>query len=312
MEMLTCIDGIENDCDGYMDAQDDGCLFPECGTKFAPQDGPHIWDLLDPADDSFIKRNCEWCHLDDTGTIDERNACQRCHADINDASDPLNGVIKDIYKDPNTLIPYDPPYGFGTALNVKMHSSDEIGTTYGDWGVNVTCLTCHNPHMQEQDNSHGTSYGMLVKEFICLDNPVTGLDTNEIIEFTSATGPGSFADGPPANENICEMCHTQTNHHRRDDAPAAPGGQAHEDGNDCSQCHLHSTGFDSTPPLPDAPHNDVATPGFPADCQVCHDGSFTNPIPNSKCEGCHAVGTPIASAGGADTQVRGAPYTWRS
>jgi hypothetical protein len=76
----TCSDPYDNDCDGYSNAQDDGCLAPECGTKFAPQDGPHIWDLLDPADDSLIKRNCDWCHLDDTGTIDERNECQRCHA----------------------------------------------------------------------------------------------------------------------------------------------------------------------------------------------------------------------------------------
>jgi hypothetical protein len=267
----TCSDGIDNDCDSYVDI-DSECAAPTCDIKFAPQDGPHFWDLLDPADDSLLKRNCDWCHLDDTGTIDERNECQRCHADINDTSDPLNGVLKDHY-------PLAPPYGFGIALNVKVHSSSEVGNKYGNWDMN--CMTCHNPHMQEQDNRYGTSYGKLIKEFICFDNPVTGLNVEEIIELTSATGDGSFADGPPHNENICEMCHTQTNYHRNDGSTTV-----HNDNADCIDCHLHSDGFQ---PVARSPHN---TDLFNSNCDLCHvyiQGviDFIATIPNQKCNNCH-------------------------
>ena len=100
------------------------------------------------------------------------------------------------------------------------------------------CVTCHNPHVQEQNNIFGTNYGMYVKEYVCFDNPVTGLNIEEFVEFRSDTGAGSFADGPQHNENICEMCHTQTNYHRRDGTAAT-----HFDGEKCTDCHLHSYGF---------------------------------------------------------------------
>jgi hypothetical protein len=37
------------------------------------------------------------------------------------------------------------------------------------------------------------------------------------------------------------MCHTQTIHHQADGT--SPGGPSHEDGNDCMECHAHSSGF---------------------------------------------------------------------
>jgi predicted CxxxxCH...CXXCH cytochrome family protein len=236
---ITCSDGIDNDCDTRIDEYDGDCAAPTCTTKTTPKDGPHMFNLLNPIDDSVIKLSCDWCHYDDSGTIDQRTECQRCHADPNDPSDPLNGVLKQLY-------PLSPPYGFGTAPNVKLHSSTVVGTKYGNWDMD--CLNCHNPHLQEQDAKYGTTYGKYIKEYICFDNTVTGQSFEEFIEFTASSGPGSFADGPPYNENICEMCHTQTNHHRRTgDAPGDLDGIGnyigHYDGIKCTDCHVHEEGF---------------------------------------------------------------------
>jgi predicted CxxxxCH...CXXCH cytochrome family protein len=173
------------------------------------------------------------------------------------------------------------PYGFGSAQNVVSHSSNTVGTTYGNWDID--CTVCHNPHSQEQDNKYKTSYGKLIKRFICFDNQATGGSTLETIQFTSNEGPGSFADGAPYNENICETCHTLTNHHRNDGL--APGDLdetssyvGHEDENDCAFCHPHSQ-------------------GFKPDCGGCHDV----PPPT----GTHLVhygGTP-EQAGYGNTQI---------
>jgi hypothetical protein len=253
----TCSDGLDNDCDGFSDVGDNNgipnCLSwaGNCTTRTEPKSGPHIFDLMDPgptgstSDDTFIRTSCQWCHTDATGTINQQLDCQRCHADWNDPSDPLNGVLKD----PSNPIAYplNPPYGFATAPNVKTHLHDA--------GSPVTaphCITCHNPHLQEQDATFGTTYGKMIKEFICYDETRLINRYEEAINFTSKTSSGSFADGPPHNENICEMCHTPTltNHHANDgSAPADnPGGTyvGHHDGEDCMQCHAHSDGFNAS------------------------------------------------------------------
>jgi hypothetical protein len=250
-----------------------------------------MFDLLNPADDSVIKSSCDWCHFDDAGTVDERAECQRCHADPADVSDPLNGELKALY-------PGTPPYGFGTALNVKLHSSSVVGAKYGNW--DMSCLNCHNPHTQEQDGAYGTSYGKLIKEYVCYDNAATGGHFEEIVEFTAFEGPGSFADGPPHNENICEMCHTQTTHHQNDGT--APDGQSHNDEVDCMTCHAHSDGFkpggssgcsgchsspqDEAGVGPDGGRRAVATE-FPVDNAHAHYGADID----VGCQVCHSIDT---------------------
>ena len=84
-----------------------------------------------------------------------RYECQRCHADPADTSDPRNGTLKAQY-------PLNPPYGFGSAPNVSTHTT----WTLGDQG----CVTCHNPHTQEQNDLFGTTYGKYIKEYICYDS----------------------------------------------------------------------------------------------------------------------------------------------
>ncbi|MBI5057120.1 MAG: hypothetical protein HZB61_10950, partial [Nitrospirae bacterium] len=242
----TCSDGMDNDCDKKADAVDSDCAQPSCTTKTSPNDGVHTFNLLN-GDGSTNKTSCNWCHFDDSGVIDQRRSCQRCHADPADTSDPLNGVLKAQY-------PANPPYGFGTAKNVKMHSSSVAGTKYGGWTMD--CLTCHNPHQQEQNARYGTTYGKYIKEYVCYTNNATGGNFAELIQFAANSGAGSFADGAPYNENICEMCHTQTNHHRNDGS--APGDLdtgnnyvGHYDGQKCTDCHVHSEGFKFAPPAID-------------------------------------------------------------
>jgi hypothetical protein len=209
---------------------------PDCqachGDVVDDMDDGHFALLLNPDGTLHPDNNdliCGKCHNLNDFNDDIRTQCQRCHADPNDVSDPLNGIIKEQYPDPL-------PSGFGSAPNVKMHSSTVVGNRYGDW--DLECVTCHNPHTSEMDVLFGIDFGMYTKDFICFDNPVTGLNIEETIELTSSTGPGSYADGPPHNENICEMCHTQTNWHRRDGSTPE-----HNDGADCTVCHPHIEGF---------------------------------------------------------------------
>jgi predicted CxxxxCH...CXXCH cytochrome family protein len=238
----SCSDGVDNDCNSQIDGSDGKCAPPTCETRITPKNGPHMFDLLDVNDDSLISNPCGWCHWDTTGLIDQRLQCQRCHADPADTSDPLNGILRVLY-------PLDPPYGFGTAPVVKLHSSTTVGDKYGNWDMH--CLNCHNPHLEEQNLRYGTSYGKLVKELVCYDNLVTGDHVESLVFFTASGGTGSFADGPPHDDNICEICHTRTDHHRNDGrAPADldPNGvyTGHFDGQRCTECHPHSRGFKPT------------------------------------------------------------------
>jgi hypothetical protein len=282
----TCSDGIDNDCNTQVDAADGSCAPPTCQTRINPKDGPHMFDLLNKADDSVIKSPCQWCHWDNSGLVDQRVECQRCHADSTDPSDPLNGVLRDMY-------PLNPPYGFGTAPIVKVHSSTTLGNKYGNWSLH--CLNCHNPHLEEQNLRYGTSYGKLIKEYICMDNQATGEHWESTVVFTNSIGAGSFADGPPHDENICETCHTRTNHHRRDGT--APGDLdangnyiGHNDNKKCTNCHSHATGFSPAGALPQRPHN---TQFFYDNCQFCHVSSssgvldYAIKIPASQCQQCH-------------------------
>jgi hypothetical protein len=279
-----CSDGLDNDCDVNIDDRDTGCFPPTCDSGPTTQDYPHFFTLLNPDDTVHPDNNsliCGKCH--GAGLLDPiRGECQRCHADSSDPSDPLNGTTKDQY-------PLDPPYGYGTAPNVKMHSSEIVGTKNGNWTMGAQgCSVCHNPHSQEQNNVFGTDYGMFVKEYICYDNDETGDRFEEFVEFTSPTGTGSFADGPPYIENVCNMCHTMTNHHQR--GGTAPGGQDHNNGADCMECHPHGDGFAPTGGVPVAPHN---TQLFLDNCDYCHvtdaqgNIDFGAPIPDTNCDRCH-------------------------
>jgi hypothetical protein len=293
-----CDDGIDNNCNNRIDSADIASCVPTCGTSSSPKDPPHTSNLLNldgtVHQDNAILR-CGKCHDLNDFFNDQRYQCQRCHAEVDPTcvSDPASGVwcdgeLKDQYSDPY-------PYGFGSAPNVVTHSSTTVGNKYGNWGAD--CVTCHNPHAQEQNNFFGTSYGKLVKRTICFDNPETNLSIANFIEFYSGEGMGSFADGPPHESNICETCHTQTNHHQRDGT--APGGQSHNDGQTCTDCHFHSAGFAPIGAEPQPPHN---TDFYISNCGFCHvedtGGTviFSEPIPSEECMKCHGTRKPHTSA----------------
>jgi len=312
----TCNDGIDNDCDSAVDEADSACAPRSCNTKTSPKDSPHFFTLMnpgavltDPVDDTVHPDNnimiCEKCHAPDFADP-VRFACQRCHADPADTSDPLNGTFKNQY-------PLDPPYGYGSAPNVGMHDSTVVGTKYGNWTMGSKgCVVCHNPHAQEQNNTFGTDYGMFIKEYICYDNDVTLQSVEELVELTAPSGSGSFADGGPHTANVCEMCHTRTNHHQRDGS--APGGQSHLDGQRCTYCHVHADGFLPTNSQATSPHN---TELFNNNCDLCHVSTGPNPedvdyraiIPDENCQRCHGERTSHTSDTGRNPDASGS-YTY--
>jgi hypothetical protein len=284
---ITCSDGLDNNCNGAADIADAVCVPPSCDTITTQRSGPHSEIMMAPgpdglpntADDVVHPENnnllCGKCH--GTDFLDPiRSACDRCHT--------AGGTTKALYPDLW-------PFGFASAQDVQVHSSTTVGTQYGTWDMD--CVTCHNPHKQEQDDKHGTTYGKLIKEYICFDNTaIGGGNFEEIVEFTAASGAGSFADGPPNNENICEMCHTQTDYHRNDglapgDWDGVPGSSAylgHNDGDPCTACHLHADGF---------------KPGAAGQSHDTHLNSLKGP--NLDCEtGCHGTNSPPMFADGND------------
>jgi len=188
--------------------------------------------------------DCEVCHLTpDTYVFDAmipNNACLDCH----DTDAPGNA-------------------GGGSDAKVITHFSDNyIDPTTGDL-MNVDCVECHNP-MREQSN------------LVFIRSVVRDKD----VVFTEYTGQNSFADGDNTYDGICEVCHTQTNHHRNDGSAPA---QSHNDGADCGICHPHLDGFQ--------PNVDVPPPHDGFDCEVCHVTPDTYvpdaDIPNSACFSCH-------------------------
>ncbi|MDO8303693.1 MAG: hypothetical protein Q7T18_10670, partial [Sedimentisphaerales bacterium] len=128
----------------------------------------------------------------------------------------------------------------------------------------------------------------------------TSIVPGSTVTFTAYTGAGSFADGIPYKENICETCHSLTNHHQSDGT--TPGGQTHKDGADCRTCHTHGAGFADhlvNTPVP-APHNATA-------CTACHTAPdsyvFGAAIPNAACQSCHGQAAPGTAGGGSDKKA---------
>jgi len=91
--------------------------------------------------------------------------------------------------------------------------------------MGINCLACHSAH--NTGNIKGVRGVVRAPDRVEL--PVT---------FMRYTGAASFSDGDSTHDGICEACHTQTLYHRRDGS-----GIAHHEGEDCSACHSHGSGF---------------------------------------------------------------------
>ena len=189
-------------------------------------------------------------HLEVPG-FDEYD-CNHCH---NLTENPLLECI--ICHKPTRKAPFDltnrclnchgPEPSIYPAILAGTHSSGTSGTER--FSYYVECVHCHDPHRHLQDQLYGTTYGKFVEIIISADLEVTDFTVEPPLEFekhASAiirfTDETEFDDGDDYyTEDICNTCHTQTNHHQRDGS--APGGQGHFDGTDCTSCHLHVNGF---------------------------------------------------------------------
>jgi len=263
------------DANGNYIGHNDTTRCTDCHTHvggFAPTGGVPV----PPHDTQPFVEDCTLCHVEVGGTVDfaakvPDAKCDQCHTPT--------GSLKS---------------SFPTAPDVLNHS-DANGS--GKYTYTIDCVDCHDPMFQQPN----------IK--LTRSNIAASVIANSSIEFTTRSGPGSFADGPPHPENVCETCHQVTNHHRFDgSAPAdndTGGYIGHFDSQDCAGCHAHGNAFlpELEPPPP--PHTAF-------DCEACHlvdangnllDAVVDAPIENSKCNGCHATGTPDKPNGGSDIKI---------
>ncbi len=161
-----------------------------------------------------------------------------------------------------------------------MHNSDNLGTTYGTWGVaggtygQFTCSTCH---------TKTTTNVMRVVESI--PNTI-GPNANKSVMFNNMTAFGDDSVVRTTSFRICEVCHTQTKYHRYDNT-AQPGGQGHPNG-DCTQCHPHADGFKATGCTSCHGHNATSDSPIATGNHTAHINNAGTIGVNYSCADCHA------------------------
>lgn len=103
----------------------------------------------------------------------------------------------------------------------------------------LDCGTCHNPHDPSNSTNPNTSITSPNLKLI-RDNVATYYHP-ALYPAVYHSSPQDFAFGDSATHwnGICQVCHTETAHHRQN----ATSGHSHGVGADCLSCHLHSTGF---------------------------------------------------------------------
>jgi len=130
-----------------------------------------------------------------------------------------------------------PAYGFDPV----MHNSSAAGSTkYGVWGKSYSCGTCHQSTLAAGANAKAVSPSVQGKT----------------VTFNSSVSYGTDS-GHTTSVQICEVCHTQTSHHRYNNSA---NGANHRGSADCTSCHLHRAGFSAESPggvSCDGCHNDL-------------------------------------------------------
>lgn len=119
-----------------------------------------------------------------------------------------------------------------------MHNSSTTTSAYwgGDWGKSpsskygrFTCVTCHSSRLVGGN-------AKLVRGSIALPG---GPSVTGSVLFGSYSAYGSDS-GHSSSTRVCEVCHSQTSHHRYDNSA---NGANHKGNLDCTSCHTHSSGF---------------------------------------------------------------------
>jgi len=128
----------------------------------------------------------------------------------------------------------------GDAAAVEVHTNDN-NSAYP--AFRISCLGCHDPHDNQGNWLAGTNIKTIgskldASRFARIETPSRGIQD---VVFEARTGTHSFADndddGNGIRDGVCEICHTQTKHHRWDQ------NSNHQSGADCTRCHAHATSF---------------------------------------------------------------------
>ncbi len=135
----------------------------------------------------------------------------------------------------------------------------------------------------------GITYGQLIK---------SNINSVDIKFFDPKNG--DFVD-TANNHGLCQVCHTQTNHFKKDDADPASDHQSAIDGNNkvgaeanCIMCHMHNRGFG--PGSDSGQHKSHLAGGML--CTSCHAQGIPDPLTSTLCDACHqdgAGGSPNAT-----------------
>jgi len=165
--------------------------------------------------------------------------------------------------------------------NLKPHNATNTESTYwsSNWGNTSTskygkfvCQTCHTPHNTKNiylirekvkfpDSStmpSGANESPVDLRYLSASTYITGGDSNHPANFVLGNDdPTGGGTGRSSSTRICEVCHSQTAHHRYNTS-GQTDGFTHNNALACVECHLHSAGFKKP------------AGGAPADCEICH------------------------------------------
>ena len=168
------------------------------------------------------------------------SACLFCHDDAiahNTASNPFrlrniddatwgkNGVCQNCHETGSAGITVD---------GVNKNGTKKIGSTH--YGAKHTaagnggqfCWDCHDPH---GDNN----VFMVHKSVAKISDPSTGAPTVTVDPLFTAFATGTdYAKSAAPFNGICNVCHTSTAHY------TSTGGDGHNSGTRCTQCHKHT------------------------------------------------------------------------
>ena len=154
----------------------------------------------------------------------------------------------------------------------------------------IGCGKCHDPHNIEPNSGVGQS---LVRSLV-------RLGTLRLPAVFPSGGANRFLTGGPGYDGICEVCHTETTHHRDN----ATGDHGHNASQACTDCHTHDLGFGGAASLAcNACHGGADNAAPPADTQ----GRSDPALPSGGAHQSHVTGTHGFSAPVACTECHLVP-----
>jgi hypothetical protein len=122
----------------------------------------------------------------------------------------------------------------------------------------VDCGSCHDPHRPSTTTDPHSGQTTQNLRLVRGDTAKYVSGALEPAIFQQRPAHFAFGESDSPWDGICQTCHTRTSHHTQD----ATADHQHQVGEDCTSCHLHSTGF-----LP---------AGGGGDCTGCHSGPQDN------------------------------------